>query len=254
MVLATDFARRSPLHHAIREHGPATWQAVGDTAIVESVAGVRPPLGIVDLSPLPRLGFKGRETLATMQGLGVALEATPNRAYPQADGGLCLVLGPGEVFLLGALQGENALIGRLETGAGIADDVRCYAMPRRDSHAWFGMVGVAASALLAKICAVDLRLERFPNLSIAQTSVAKLNAIVLRADIGGEPVFHLLSDSSAARSMLDSLLDAAGEFGGGLAGRQFLPQAATLGEDETNGNGRESQGESKETRQGQGEN
>jgi sarcosine oxidase subunit gamma len=253
MVLATDFARRSPLHHAISAHGAATWQAVGEAAIVERVAGVRPPLGIVDLSPLPRLGFKGRETLATMQALGVQLEPTPNRAYPQADGSLCLVLGPGEVFLLGAPYGENALIGRLESGACIADDTRCYAMPRRDSHAWFAIMGAAASALFAKICAVDLRLERFPNLSIAQTSVAKLNAIVLRADIGGQPVFHLLSDSSAARSMLESLLDAAGEFGGGLAGRHFLPQARTLGEDQTDGNGREGQGESTKTHQGQGE-
>ena len=71
--------------------------------------------------------------------------------------------------------------------------------------------------MLAKLCAVDFRTHRFPDFSIAQTSVARLNSIVLRADAGGEPTYHLLADSASSAYMLACLEDAAEEFGGRTA-------------------------------------
>lgn len=178
---------------------------------------VRPaPAAIIDLSSLPRMGFKGRQTIAAMRARGVMLEPVPNRAFRQPDGSLCLVLGAGDVFLLGALTGENAGIADLATGWSMDEETRCYPLLRRDSHSWFAICGDAVPKVFAKICAVDLRLHRFTDLDAAQTVVAGMNAVVLRADIGGRPAFHLLSDSGAARSMLACLLDAAEEFGGRL--------------------------------------
>ena len=49
--------------------------------------------------------------------------------------------------------------------------------------------------MFAKICGIDLRLAKFADLSIAQTSVAKISAIVTRADIRDPPAFHILADS-----------------------------------------------------------
>ncbi|GAB0117850.1 hypothetical protein [Acidisoma sp. 7E03] len=187
-------------------------------------------LAIVDLSSLPRLGFKGRDTITAMQARGVAVEPQPNHAFRQADGSLCLVLGAGDVFLLGALAEENAVLADLEAGWSMEDETRCYPLPRRDSHAWFAIEGAAAPDVLAKLCAVDCRLHRFADLTIAQTSVARLSTVVLRADREGRPCFHLLSDSSAAAYMLTCLLDAAEEFGGGLAGFQTLFRPASPGE------------------------
>jgi len=40
-------------------------------------------LVILDLSGQPRLGFKGRGTLAAMQKRGIVVEKQPNRAFPQ---------------------------------------------------------------------------------------------------------------------------------------------------------------------------
>lgn len=191
------------------------------------------PLTIVNLSSVPRLGFKGRETVAAMRRRGVVLEPQPNRAFRQPDGSLCLVLGAGDVFLLGALHGANTFLADLETGWSMESETRCYPLPRRHSHAWFSIRGAAAPAMFAKICAVDLRLEHFPDLAIAQTSVARLSAVVLRADSDGQPTFHLLSDSSASHYMLTSLLDAAGEFDGRLSSFQTLSQPSS---------GRESEG------------
>jgi sarcosine oxidase subunit gamma len=186
------------------------------------IAGPKTPLAITDLSPLPRLGFKGRETISAMRARGLVLESHPNRAFRQRDGSLCLVLSAGDVLVLGAVSDDNASLASLETGWDMEAETRCYPLPRRDSHVWFAICGEAAPAMFAKICAIDLRPDHFPDLAIAQTAAARLNAILLRADIGGRPVFHLLSDSSAARYMLTCLLDAAAEFGGRLKGYQSL--------------------------------
>jgi sarcosine oxidase subunit gamma len=95
-------------------------------------------------------------------------------------------------------------------------------MPRRDSHAWLAVAGHAAPEMLAKLCAVDLQLAKFADLSIAQTSIAKMSAIVVRADIGPNPVFHLLADSAAALYFCECLMDAAEEFRGRLVGLKSL--------------------------------
>ena len=190
------FLRRSPLQHALA--GQATgWRPLADAAIAEFDAPL-PALGIADLSPLPRLGFKGRGTVPAMRKRGVVVEAEPNRVFRQPDGGLCLVLAPGEVVLLSPLGGGDGRFGRMEAEWRIEDEERTYPLPRRDSHAWFVVTGEAAPAMFAKICGIDLRRDKFPDLSIAQTSVARLTAIVARADIGETLAFHLLADSAAA--------------------------------------------------------
>lgn len=172
------------------------------------------PLVIADLSGLPRLGFKGRGTLPAMQTRGLQFEHTPNRAFRQSDGSLCLVLAASEVFLLSSLNGDDRGFSNLESQWRIEDNEKTYPMPRRHSHAWFALDGDAAPELFSKICAVDLRPQSFGDLAIAQTSVARLNAIVLRADLGARPIYHLLADSAASSYMLTCLKDAAEEFGG----------------------------------------
>ena len=120
------------------------------------------------------------------------LEATPNRAFRQPDGGLCLVLAQSEIILL--VQSARATASgspRCKSDWRIEDEERTYPMPRRDSHAWLAVTGRQAPAMFAKLCAIDLRLDRFPDLAIAQTSIAKMSAIVTRADIGATPDLSL---------------------------------------------------------------
>ncbi len=211
--------RRTPLRRVFDTAG-AKWQPMGDSAVAVSVGttGTAPKLAIVDLTPLSRIGFKGRGTIDAMKKRGVTVEATPNRAYEQSDGGLCLVLAPGEIILLSNLNGDGAAFDAMMSNWRLEDEERTYPLLRRDSHAWFVLSGAQTPNLLAKICAVDLRPNKFPNLSIAQTSVAKMSAIVVRADIQGQIAYHLLADSAAALYFLTCLLDAAHEFGGQIAG------------------------------------
>jgi sarcosine oxidase, subunit gamma len=232
MVDPLAYARRSPLRRRLEAEG-AAWGDLGDVAVAETIGDAAPSGGIaiVDLSPLPRLGFKGRGTIPAMQSRGITVEATPNRAFRQPDGGLCLVLAPGEVILLSNLAGDGERLAQLESGWRIEDEERTYPLPRRDSHAWLAVAGQAAPEMFAKLCAIDLRRDKFPDLAIAQTSIAKMSAILTRGDIGADPVFHLLVDSAAALYFCDCLLDASDEFGGRIVGLKELQKSKANEED-----------------------
>lgn len=219
MTSPAQFLRRTPLRRLFENNG-AAWRGIGDAAVAET-AGAQAERGglvIADFSPLPRLGFKGRGTIDAMKKRGIVVEPEPNRAFRQPNGGLCLVLAPGEVILLSNLAGDGRWLDDLASGWSIDDAERTYPLPRRDSHAWFAIRGAQASAMFAKLCAVDLRADRFADLSIAQTSIAKMSAIVVRADQDGDILYHVLADSAAALYFCDCLTDAAREFSGRLAG------------------------------------
>lgn len=223
MADPVSFLRRTPLRRMLDEAG-VRWASLKDAAI----ASDGPSLGggsgvlIADLSPLPRLGFKGRGTIDAMKKRGVVVEAQPNRAFRQPDGGVCLVLAPGEVILLSGLDANAGRLDQMLAEWRLEDEERTYPLLRRDSHAWFALAGKDVPAMLAKICAVDLRPSKFSDLAIAQTSVAKMSAIVVRVDGGQGPLYHVLADSAAALYFCSCLLDAAHEFSGRLVGIEAL--------------------------------
>jgi sarcosine oxidase subunit gamma len=225
MTTPEQHLRRTPLRAALINAG-ATWvpTPAGDAAISDGLGNIDAArnLAITDLSPLPRLGFKGRETIPAMQKRGITVEATPNRAFRQPDGGLCLVLAPGEVILLSPLAGDGGKLQSLHDAWRLDDAERTYPLLRGDSHAWFIVTGTKSPEMFAKICGIDFRLNKFPDLSIAQTSVAKISAIVTRADIGTTPAFHILADSASALYFFECLIDAAQEFGSSVASRHIL--------------------------------
>ena len=76
--------------------------------------------------------------------------------------------------------------------------------------------------MFAKICGVDLRPGKFDDLAIAQTSIARISAIAIRDDRGGQPAYHLLCDSASANYFWDCLLDAMAEFDGRPVGLAAL--------------------------------
>lgn len=223
MTSPLNHLRRTPLRTLLDSAG-ADWADLEDCAVASRYVAAADPrrLAIADLSPLPRLGFKGRGTLEAMAKRGIVLEPTPNRAFRQPHGGLYLVLAPGEVFLLAGLTGDGWRLASLHDGWSIEDGERTYPLLRRDSHAWFVVTGLEAPAMFAKICAIDLRPEKFADGAIAQTSVARMSAIVARSDLGGTLAYHVLADSAAALYFCSCLLDAAHEFGGQLVGLETV--------------------------------
>ncbi|MDH3473126.1 MAG: hypothetical protein OEM59_05505 [Rhodospirillales bacterium] len=237
MTAPDDFPRRSFLYRKLAEAG-AVFEALDGAAVArhfgdpagEAAAARR--LGLVDLSPLARTGFKGAGTPAWLAGQGVAVPEASNRAARQVGGGLAARLAPNELLILDAPGGErSAALEAAWAAESLPPETpngtpRGFPLPRRDSHAWFLVTGAEAAAMFAKICGVDLRPGKFGDLAIAQTSVARLSAIVIRDDLGGQLAYHLLSDSASASYFWDCLLDAMAEFDGRPVGLDALGSLA----------------------------
>jgi sarcosine oxidase, subunit gamma len=176
-------------------------------------------LALVDLSPLPRAGFKGPGAPEWLEGEGLTLPP-PNQALLAEGGELVVRLAPREVLLLGPPEPreEPSLPDRLQAAwAAASASPRGYPVPRQDSHFWFLVAGEQAPAMFAKLCGVDLRPHKFAELAVAQTQAMRITVIIIR-DRAEPPVFHLLADSASAEYAWDCLLDAMAEFDGRPAG------------------------------------
>ena len=172
-------------------------------------------LALFDLCLLPRSGFKGRSTPEWLTAQGLLLPDT-NQARRQEDGTLAVRLAPREVLLLAPWSGGGGLIDRLDRAWTEGRDPavpRGYPVPRADSHGWFLLTGRYVPAMLAKLCGIDLRIDRFAPLRVAQTQAARLSVVILRDDTT-LPAWHLLTDSASADYAWRCLLDAMQEFGG----------------------------------------
>jgi sarcosine oxidase subunit gamma len=228
--------RRSFVYRQLRERG-ARFVALNDGAVaadfggpVEAEVEKARALALVDLSPLPRTGFKGVGTIDWLTSQGLSIGADSNRAYPQAGGALAARLAPNEIFLIDGLAGSGELVTRLNGAWGWGSEkprkLIGYPMPRADSHAWFAVSGLHAPAMFAKICGIDLRPGKFAEGTIAQTSVAKMSGIVIRAPGVRLPLIHLLADSASAEYLWGCLLDAMTEFDGEPVGWTALRRLA----------------------------
>ncbi|MNP56330.1 Sarcosine oxidase, gamma subunit family [compost metagenome] len=100
----------------------------------------------------------------------------------------------------------------------VQDAQRNYLLPRQDSHAWLQLSGVHGSAVMAKLCGVDLRAEAFPVGAVAQTSAARINVIVVNVGSDERPALQLLFDRASLAYLREAMLDAMDEFDGGLIG------------------------------------
>ncbi len=74
-------------------------------------------------------------------------------------------------------------------------------------------VGTLAADILRKVCGLDFGESAFPNLHAAQTSLAKVRTLIIRADIDTTPAYGLFVDRSLAQYVWDVVYDAGLEFG-----------------------------------------
>ena len=225
MTLAPDQQlRRSALYRELATldasfgeiNGAACAMRCGGTA--EAEAERARTLAICDLSPLPRAGFKGRGAIAWVRTQGVTVTDANNMTAWQDDGACAARLADTEVLLLSDLACESSLCHDIAGGWSPDPDTGSYPVLRADTNCWFLISGRHAATMFSKICGIDLRPEKFAMGAVAQTSIARLNGIVIRADVGETLAYHFLTDNASARFMWDSVLDAMGEWGGAPVG------------------------------------
>jgi sarcosine oxidase subunit gamma len=84
------------------------------------------------------------------------------------------------------------------------------------------VTGDKSAEMFAKICGVDLRPKHCPVGTIAQTSIAKMSGIIIRADLGRTLAYHLLADIASAEYLWNCVVDAIAEYDGGIVGLAAL--------------------------------
>ncbi len=229
-VHPTDFPVRSFHYRTLIREG-ARFYALADAALASDYGGGPEAertqarrLGLVDLSPLPRTGFKGREAIVWLKEQGLTIGDENNRAWVQGQlqGPVVARLADTEALILSDIAAKIGLCLRLDKNYLNERPARCYHVPRRDGSAWFAVTGEHAGSMFAKLCGVDLRHHKFPTGSIAQTSLARMNVIVIRSDLGNTPVFFLVFDSASADYLWGCLKDAIAEFDGAPVGHAAL--------------------------------
>jgi heterotetrameric sarcosine oxidase gamma subunit len=84
------------------------------------------------------------------------------------------------------------------------------------------LTGDASSAMLTKVCAIDLRDAATPDGTAFRSSVAKVVVDVVRDDVDGVRSYLLHVERSTGQYLFGALLDAGAEYGieqGGFAAR-----------------------------------
>jgi sarcosine oxidase subunit gamma len=220
---AKDFRERSPLQVLQQQ---AQLASLGDSLIVSRYnAGDETAqfetCALIDLSNLARVGFRGVDAAEHLVAEGFDLPEMPNRCVSQRDGSHVARLSQTEYFLLGSLHDAGAKVQKLEREWRQSAKA-CYMLPRQDSHAWLVLTGEHVSAVMAKVCGVDLRPQAFSVGAVAQTSVARMSAVIINGTSSTVPLFHILCDRASALYLWGALLDAMQEFGGKPVGLDVL--------------------------------
>lgn len=178
-------------------------------------------LALADVSPLPRIGFKGAGAADWLASQGLSVPDI-NRLAQQADGSMVLRLGANDIMVTTGLDAASTrpatLLAAWQALENPPASPRGFPVPRQEGYCALILSGAQAASCLAKLCGVDLRPHRFEDGAIAQTSVARLSAVIARSDLNGTLAYRLYADSASAEYWWDCLIDAMQEFGGGVVG------------------------------------
>ena len=176
---------------------------------------------LIDLTHLSRVGFRGADAAAYLQQQGYNTPEVPNTLTVQSDGSVVGRLSATEYLVLGTLKDFGEKVTALEASWQMNEQLN-YLLPRQDSHAWFMITGQFIVPVMAKLCGVDLSEHAFKTGQIAQTSVARINAIVFNVSDESCPKFSILCDRAASLYMWEVLQDAMDEFQGKVIGINSL--------------------------------
>lgn len=178
--------------------------------VPEDVLVERRGVRMSDRSRYRRWGVRGPMATDWLVRNSIAIPAEPNMSV--VSDGLCAARLSAQEFLFLAVSRDGASrLASLERQAASAPMAGVYDLPRQDMSAWLSLVGEGVAALMRELCAVDLRQHRFPDGTVAQTSIASQNAIAIRRDEAGVYGLDILVDFAGAVGLWGSL-------SGGLAG------------------------------------
>ncbi len=228
MIRPETYCRRMPTYR-LHEGMGAKFEAIGDIAAIHDygdadfeAAAVR-SLALVDLTALPRCGFKNEGAPEWLARNGVSIPDRANRATRQERGGLCLRLGGTDILVIASPYGDD--LGPNELRAKwTAEKVKpCgWNAYREEGFNWFTLVGEQAPEFWSRVCAVDMRPSAFPDLEVAQTRAFHMGGVIVRADISGVLAYNLFFDIASSDFLIDVAQETLRELGGVMVGLSAL--------------------------------
>lgn len=167
-------------------------------------------IDLADISVNARVGFRGKGVEAFLLSHNIPIPSKPNQAEMTTQGVCVLRLSNTEFWLVDGNNSNQSMIQTLEFASDEVIDV--YRLYCQHSHGAFIISGQPLVDMFAKICAVDLNLSGFGDGCIAQTSVARVNAILVRVKNEQTDTFLMLSDIASMDYLWRALIDATLEF------------------------------------------
>jgi sarcosine oxidase subunit alpha len=202
--------------------------------VEKELKAVRESVGLCDISPVGKLDLKGKQIVPMFVSL-FSLRDVPQIGHVQrmalsesdSIGGIegsCCRLGNDHVLLLTKpdtlVTVEQAFTRRIK-----ATDDCLHLTNLTSALAAVQLVGPRSRELLRKLTALDLSPPQFADLTCAQGSVAKVHALVVRADLEPELAYEVYCGREFGEYLWDTLRDAGQEFGAvpfGVATQRLL--------------------------------
>jgi sarcosine oxidase subunit alpha len=186
MEQSTKTLARTPLHHWHLAHGAHMverhgWQIPASySAPDREIDAARTGLGLVDVSAVAKISFRGRGVIPLTHALvGDSPASKPQgvAAFDAVRTVLACRLTETHLLLLALTTNAAPLRDRLAARprdlSMVESDVSC-------AFAAFGLLGAAAENVLAPLTALDVRQSAFPSGRCAETSLAGVHALLIR--------------------------------------------------------------------------
>jgi len=200
----------------------------------EELRAVRANVGLCDISPVGKLDLKGKQLAPVLERL-FSSGTLPQVGYVQrmtlrnTDGvagieGICCRLGSDHVLLL-TEPGAAVAVEQMFTQQLRATDGCVHLTNLTSTLAAVQLVGPHSRDLLGKLTTLDLSPSQFADLTCAQGSLAKVHALMVRADVGRERAYEVYCGREFGEYLWDTLRDAGQEFGAvpfGVAAQRLL--------------------------------
>jgi heterotetrameric sarcosine oxidase gamma subunit len=195
---------------------PVTVEGSDDLTPSQAGSRNRNRVSLASISDQGILNIRGREARRVLAQAYDTEEMDVGQVRLVAEGTLAC-LRPDECVLL--ISDVQAALNRLK---GVSSSRLLTLTDVTHGRAMLLLMGLRAADVLSKVCGLDFSVRRFPDHSAAQTMLAKVRALVIRADMGELPVYTVVVDRSLAAYVWEVVYDAAREFSGLVLSKDAL--------------------------------
>ena len=228
--------RRTAMYHAQLAMGAVMadadgWQLpqhYGDPA--REAGWLRDAVGVSDVSPIGKARVVGESSAEMLAVLVAGTAERPPGCVVEVEshlerGGKLLSarLARDEFFLLTPAGVAPSATAAVRTAVAASGSAGCaHAVDVTSGLCGVAIVGPATQRLMSRISELDTSPRALPDLACVQSRFADIQALLLRRDVNGIPMYQLYASREFGEYLWETLVNAAGEVGGGPVGTEAL--------------------------------